>query len=157
MPDEKIDRVVRDANWLHDAARAEDQFPSISVGGLASRLGLYPESTLNAPAMFGELINLLRRKAGMSKSQLAQIANVSESDIERAERNQPVDWSRVARLAAALDLPQEKLAQLAGISEPKDQALLAAAKRLESRLHEFPLPLNPIEESALGEFMSAIH
>lgn len=155
MTTQPTTRTDRSEAWLRQAAEAEEQFPSISVGGLAARLGLYPHDQPNGPRMFGELLNLLRRKAGMSVAQLAEIASVEEVEIERAERNEPVDAMMVSQLAKALHVAEDKLAQLAGIAEPRDQELIVAARRLESRLRS-PLNLSPVEESALSEFLTTI-
>ncbi len=155
MNDKQTTRVQRSAEWLKNAADAENQFPSISVGGLVSRMGMYPIAAPITPMVFGELVNLIRRKSGLSIEQLALLANVDATDVERAERSFPVDAGLVQRLSDVLKLPADKMAQLAGVSELTDHELATAAKRFETKLRT-PMILSTSEESALNEIMATM-
>ncbi len=42
MTDPKRPKTIRDEAWLRRVAEEEDKCPSISVGGLVTRLGMYP-------------------------------------------------------------------------------------------------------------------
>ena len=156
MFDPKNTKTVPSEAWLRRVADEEDQCQSISVGGLVTRLGMYPVADEAKPMVFGELVNLIRRKAGLSIEQLALLAKVDASDGERAERNFPVDANLVQRLADVLKLPANKMAQLAGVSELTDNALAKAAERFESRLRS-PMILSPSEETALNEIMEMMN
>lgn len=149
-------KTVPSEAWLRRVADEEDQCQSISVGGLVTRLGMYPIADEAKPMVFGELVNLIRRKSGLSIEQLALLAKVDACDVERVERSFPVVAGHVYRLADALKVPADKMAQLAGVSELTDHELAKAAERFESRLRS-PMILSPSEESALNEFMETMH
>lgn len=155
MFDPKDAKLVPSEAWLRRVAVEEERFPSISVGGLVSRLGMYPNQVADVPIVFGELIKLVRRKEGLTVEQLALLAKVAADDLKFIEQGLPASAELVHRLADALRLPADKMAQLAGVSELKDPELVEAAKRFESKLHS-PVVLSPQEESALNEIMQSI-
>ena len=116
---------------------------------------MYPVQDEAKPIVFGELVNLLRRKSGLSIEQLALLAKVDASEVERVERNFQAVASLVQRLADVLKLPADKMAQLAGVSELTDHELAKAAKQFETRLRS-PMILSTSEESALNEIMATM-
>ncbi len=156
MKENQTTRTQRSSEWLRQAAEAEDQFPSISVGGLVTRLGLYPAGRDTDATVFGVFVKLIRRKEGLSIEEFAQKANIGLAELEQIERGKAVDGETVRRLAASLQLPADKLAQLAGISALTDPELVKATERFESKLR-LPLPLTSAEESALNDIMQTMN
>ena len=59
-------------DWLLYAADIEDSCRSISVGGLASDLGMLASGSSNVQPVFGRLIELARRKQGLTLEKLAE-------------------------------------------------------------------------------------
>jgi transcriptional regulator with XRE-family HTH domain len=153
---QQMTRQPLSQSWYAEAARAEDHFPSISVGGLACRLGLYPGDSMSQSGIVGELVKLIRRREGWTVSELASLAELSEESIQSIERYAPLNPDWLPKLAKAIGVPEDKLAQLSGISEISDPCLIDAIKILESGLR-VPPALTEREESALNGFFTAIH
>jgi len=148
-------KLIPSETWLQRVASEEDSVASISVGGLVSRLGMYPKLDEPGAAIFGEVVKLVRRKEGLSVEQLALLAGVDVEELKLVERGIAVYGELVRKLAEALRLSPDKLAQLAGLAPSVDPDLQAAVRRFESRLHSTAV-LSPLEESALNEIMQSI-
>jgi transcriptional regulator with XRE-family HTH domain len=155
MIDPKDVKLVPSETWLQRVAAEEDSVASISVGGLVNRLGIYPKVDESGTGIFGEFVKLIRRKEGLSVDQLALMARVDVEELKLVERGIVVQAELVMKLASALRLSPDKLAQLAGLAPSVDPDLQAAARRFESRLHSTTV-LSPLEETALSEIMQSI-
>lgn len=155
MLDPKNVKLVPSEAWLRRVADEEDQVASISVGGLVTRLGMYPQANDSRQVVFGELVQLIRRKEGLTVEQLALLAKVQVDELKLVERGIVIDAELIQKLANSLRLSADKLAQLAGVAPATDPDLEKAARRFESTLHSAAV-LSPVEESALKEFMQSI-
>lgn len=156
MFDPKEAKLVPSDEWLVRVADAEDRYSSISVGGLVTKLGMYPLSDTYQSTVFGDFINILRRKAGLTLDTLADLVGVNSTELDRIERGYPVEPILVDKLAAALNVQADKLAQLAGLKDLNDSQLAEAVHRFESKLRS-QIVLTPVEESALNEIMQTLN
>ena len=117
-------------DWLRIAAEIEASCRSISVGGLASDLGMLSAGKSNVQPVFGRLVEYARRKLGLSVEKLAERADVDLAAIVEIETdNRAVPEVRtVYQLAQALHLPPGKLMEVAGLATPKPEVSRAALK-----------------------------
>jgi transcriptional regulator with XRE-family HTH domain len=143
--------------WLRRMAELEDRHPSISVGGLAADLGLLHSSDPPAGLAFGRLINLARRKLGLSIEVLADKADVELSELLLIERGEDIKPSprTVYRLAGVLKFSVGKLMELAGLAIPREPELGRAALRFAAR-SEPTTELTKEEREAYEEFAKAL-
>jgi HTH-type transcriptional regulator, competence development regulator len=146
-------------NWLLRMAEAEDNC-ELAVGGLAHDVGLFeqPQDQSFAPptkSAFARLIELRRREQRLSVEQLAERADVELPellDIVHGELSSPPEVRTVFNLATALKLPEQRLMQLAGLAEPKDEGFTEAAVRFAARSESID-KLTREEHKALEEFV----
>ena len=92
--------------WLLKAGEAEDSCRSLSVGGLASDLGLLPSVPARIQPAFSRLVEYARRSQGLTIEQLAERADVDLAaivEIETEDTTAP-DVRTVYQLAQVLEL-----------------------------------------------------
>lgn len=117
-------------DWLRKAAEIEASCRSISVGGLASDLGMLSSGASSVKPAFGRLIAYARRDQGITVEKLAERADVDLAailEIETDDKAVP-EVRTVYQLAQALRLPSGKLMELAGLATPKPEVSRAALK-----------------------------
>jgi transcriptional regulator with XRE-family HTH domain len=148
-----------DAAWLRAKAEEEDN-GIVSVGGLVCALA---RGQAESKAHFTErlalakLIELRRRQYRLSAEDLARKADVDLADvvsIERGERTVP-EPRIVHRLAQALELPEPRLLELAGLLPANDARFREATVRFAAR-SEPVSDLLPEEQEALEEFVELL-
>lgn len=146
-----------DLKWLREAAEREAECSSISVGGLATRLGVYCPEESNGPAVFGQLIELGRRRLRLTVEQLAEDADVDIEElvlIERGECHAPSPRT-VHKLAERFNLPTGTVAEIAGLVRRRNERLGHAAYLFAARSEPTAI-LTPDEEMAYEEFVKVI-
>ena len=143
-------------DWLLYAADIEDSCRSISVGGLASDLGMLASGSSNVQPVFGRLIELARRKQGLTLEKLAEQADIDlEAIVEIETQDRVVPEVRtVYQLAQALKLPPSRLMEIAGLATPKPE-VSRAALRFAAR-SEPTTKLSRDERVALEEFVKVL-
>jgi HTH-type transcriptional regulator, competence development regulator len=142
--------------WLKRAGEIEDHCRSLSVGGLASDLGMLRAGTADVQPVFGRLIEYARRKRGLSVEDLAEQAEVDLAAVVEIERNDRVlpEIRTVFQLAQVLDLPARRLMEVAGLASPKPEISNAA---LRFAAHSEPTArLSQDESRALEEFVKVL-
>ena len=109
--------------WLKRAGEIEDHCRSLSVGGLASDLGMLRAVTSDVQPVFGRLIEYARRRQGLSVEELAEQADVDLAAVIEIERNDRVlpETRTVFQLAQVLALPASRLMEVAGLASPKPE------------------------------------
>jgi transcriptional regulator with XRE-family HTH domain len=111
----------------------------IAVGGLAYEVGLFSEAEAPAPhankAAFANLIALRRREQRLTIEQLAEKADVELSDLYYIERGEfdATNARTVYKLATTLNLPEQSLMKLAGLTVGKDATFDQEAVRFAAR------------------------
>jgi transcriptional regulator with XRE-family HTH domain len=142
--------------WLERAGEIEDNCRSLSVGGLASELGMLRAAISGVQPVFGRLIEYARRKHGMSVEKLAEEADVDLAAVVEIERNDRVvpEVRTVYQLAQVLDLPPARLMEVAGLQTPKPE-VSHAALRFAAR-SEPTTRLSQDENEALQQFVKVL-
>jgi len=142
--------------WLLKAADAEDSYRSISVGGLASDLGMLSTDTGIVQPAFGRLIEFARREQGLSVERLAELAAIDLAALLEIENDEKVlpEVRTVYQLAQTLGLPANKLMELAGLAQPRPE-LRTAALRFAAR-SEPSSKLTPDEREVFDEFVKVL-
>lgn len=146
--------------WLRRQADAEERCTSVSVGGLASDLGMFkpvPETEAVTRAAFARLVQLARRSRGMSPEMLAQTADIELAEvvsIEQCEEQSP-EPRTVFKLAQVLKLPETPLMELAGLVHRHSAKLDTAAVRFAARSESMER-LSREEEAAFREFVQTL-
>jgi len=154
MPLNKPSKPPRD--WLRKAAEVEDSCRSLSVGGLASDLGMLSPSPSHVQLIFGRLIEFARRKQGFSVEKLAEHADVDLAAIVEIETNDRAvpEVRTVFQLAQTLKLPAGRLMEVAGLANPQPE-VSRAALRFAAR-SESSSKLTREERVALDEFVKVL-
>jgi HTH-type transcriptional regulator, competence development regulator len=152
-------KMNTDAAWLR--AKAEEENNGIvSVGGLVCALAKSEEESkahLAERVALAKLVELRRRQYRLSVEDLAKKADVDLEDvvsIERGEGTVP-EPRTVHRLAQALELPERRLLELAGLVQAKDARFRKATVRFAAR-SEPVANLLPEEQEALEEFVGLL-
>lgn len=146
----------RNDNWLLKMADIEDNC-ELAAGGLAHELGMLARSRA-APSVartaFAKLIELRRRERRLSVEQLAQRADIDLGEVVGLERGDACtpEPRTVYKLAAVLELPEEKLMQLSGLTKAKDARFAEEAVRFAARSEPVD-KLSREEHDALEEFV----
>lgn len=155
MSEKKMQTVPSQA-WLMSMAEAEDSCRSFSVGGLASDLGLLKSESGEAPRVFGRLIEFARRQKSLTVEELAKRANIGLEEIVEIETQASFlpHVRTVFQLASALELPQGRLLELAGLATPRPE-INRAAVRFAAR-SESTAKLSREEKEALDEFVKVL-
>lgn len=148
---------LRNENWLRRMADLEDQCPSVSVGGMASDLGVLEIADGTPTGVFGRFIEFARRKQRMSIEDLSVQIAVDLSELVALE-NDPDAQPRprtVHKLATFLKLPVGPLMELSGLAESRRSNIGSAALRFAAR-SETSAELSPQENQAFDEFVKVI-
>lgn len=91
-----------------------------------------PNVIAAAPSQLGKVVRFVREKKGMSRCELADLAKLSDEEIEAIEtrRDYVPSLRAVIYLADALDLSRDRLKELAGhVSKKSDTAESLAPHR----------------------------
>jgi HTH-type transcriptional regulator, competence development regulator len=147
-----------DSKWLARNA-SEDAGSCVSVGGLASKLGLFASRHVPqvSQTAFARLIELRRREKGLSTECLAESADIELEEIVSIEQGDDagIEPRTVFNLATVLNLPPKKLMQLAGLTEATDEQFHKAAVRFAARSKPISA-LSKEEQAALSELVRAM-
>ncbi len=148
-----------DAAWLRAKAEAEDN-GIVSVGGLvcALRKGEAESKAHRAGRVaLAKLVELRRRQYRLSAEDLSRKADVDLEDIVSIERGEgTIPEPRTMQcLARALELPEQRLLELAGLVPAQDARLRKATVRFVSQ-SEPVATLLPQEQEALEEFVGLL-
>lgn len=159
MTKKKI-RMNNDPKWAARISRQDDN-GSVSVGGLAHKLGLMNSPRHHAPAAqtaLARLIELRRREKSLSAERLAAVADIDLADLIGIEQGSLSDLEprTVENLAKALDLPIQKILQLSGLTDARDSRFEVAAVRFAARSRSIEA-LSKEEQKALSELVKAMH
>jgi HTH-type transcriptional regulator, competence development regulator len=147
--------------WLLRKAKDEITKP-ISAGLLA--LPANPESSTiterggqeaEAHVAFSALVDLMRRKVGLSVDDLAKAAGVSLDDLVLSinDQHHTPEPLTVVRLADYFNLEKKKLAQLAGMTMVRERAVHEQAMRFAARSGSLE-GLTKEQEEALNAFVA---
>lgn len=142
--------------WLLRAAELEDECTSISVGGLAVDLGLYAaDGAGRQSGAFGRFVEFARRAQGLSVERLAEAAGVDLAEVLAVESRDAVPRAEVVlRLAQVVQIPGERLLELAGLASPHQEVSEAAARFAVSA--RTTAPLSPSEREAFDELLKVL-
>lgn len=145
-------------NWdAFLAAAASEDDSCASVGGLYVKLGLVKEYRPPSPRVFGLLVEYARRTLRLTVEDLARKADVDLADLVAIEQDGGAmpDSTTVCRLAETLNLPADKLMELVGLSESRDERLSVAVLRFAAR-SETNARLTKEEQEAFEEFVKVL-
>ena len=143
-------------DWLRKAALAEAEHNSVSVGGLAVRLGVLQPGELR-PSVFAQFVEFGRRRLRLTLEELAAQADVDIEElvlIERGECDTPAART-VHNLALAFHLPAGAVAVVAGLVRVRNKRLDHAAYLFAARSEPTAM-LTVEEEHAYQEFVKVI-
>jgi hypothetical protein len=148
-----------DAAWLRSKA-AEEGNGIVSVGGLVCTLARNEEESkaqLAERVALAKLVELRRRQYRLSAEALAKKADVDLEDVLSVERGEGIvpGPQAVQRLAQALELPEPKLLELAGLVPAQDARLREASVQFAARSGPVAILL-PEEREALEEFVGVL-
>jgi len=151
-------KLSNDREWLERMANDEDYGP-VSAGGLLAEALTEWQSHSDERELraLGRLVELARRRQGLSLPQLAKRADVELSGavvIKTSAAAEPQPRALYG-LAKALDLPSSGLMELAGLVKRRDDTLTAAAVRFAARAEPMD-KLSPEERDALEEFVRVL-
>lgn len=145
-----------DKEWLQTNADRDDGLEiaagAFSLDQLPPKAGEF--GSLPGVLAFGRLINLSRRKRGWTIQVLASAARIDTTEAFRIERDPSyVPGPRtVYQLSTALGLPRERMLQLSGNMQMRDQDLGEQATKFAAR-SESVEKLTRQEHQALEEFV----
>lgn len=150
------------AEWLLAEASFESEHGYFGVAGSsggresdASTSGL-PDPECRSIGAFAQLVEFGRRRLGWSIEDLADNASVDLEELVEIERSDAKPSPRTLhRLAGVLQLPAERLAEVAGLVRARDEQLEDAIYRFAAR-SEPNSSLNPQEEDAYNSFVSVL-
>lgn len=149
-----------DVVWLKQMAEDED-YGFISAGGLyARRLDEQQQEMKQSnknSCVLGQLVELARRRKGMSPLDLSKAAQVGLSEVLEVLSGQATEPKpRVLfMLSQALDLPAEGLMELGGLMESRDKHLEEAVVRFAAQSKP-TAKLSRSEKEALEEFVKVL-
>jgi transcriptional regulator with XRE-family HTH domain len=147
------------AAWLRAKAEGEGN-GIVSVGGLVCDLAKLEEESkarLAERVALAKLVEFRRRQYRLSAEDLSKKADVDLEDvvgIERGEGTVP-EPRTMHRLARALELPEQRLLELAGLVPAMDARLREATVRFAARSGPVA-SLLPQEQEALEEFVGIL-
>ncbi len=153
-------QLNNDNTWLARMAEQED-CGFVSAGGLFARMLDAQEEQVKQShknlCILGRLVELARRRKGMSVSDLSEASRLDSSEIRAIELGQVTDPEpRVLfKLARALDIPPGGLMELAGLMQSRDEVLSQAAVRFAAQ-SEPTAKLTSKEREALEEFVKVL-
>lgn len=144
--------------WLLKMAEKEDN-GVVSIGGLVGRVeanALALASPATERGALAQLVEWQRRKLRWSVEDLAEKAGIELEDVLAIEMGEGIPEPRTLfHLAAAINLPAQKLMHLAGLVADRDPRLEKAAVRFAAR--SAPVEMLTAEQAAaLEEFVRVI-
>jgi HTH-type transcriptional regulator, competence development regulator len=143
-------------DWLRNAARAEAEHGSFSVGGLAVRLGVF-QAEEPRPSVFSQFVEFGRRRMRLTPEELAAKADIDIEElvlIERGECETP-SARTVHKLAQAFQLPTGAVAEVAGLVRVRNERLDHATYLFAARSEPTAM-LSEDEDRAYQEFVKVI-
>lgn len=148
---------LRNENWVRRMAELEDQHESVSVGGMASDLGMLQVSGTKPLGVFGRFVEFARRRQKLSVEELSSRAGVDLGELVAIEQDFDArpQIMTVHQLAKYLKLPPQPLMELAGLMETRGSLLGTAAVRFAAQ-SETNAELSPQEQQAFDEFVKVI-
>ncbi len=136
-----------DAKWLErQLARGDDE----QVGTVGTSLddmkrdidrrSITPATIATAPTEIGKVVRFVRERKGLSRQELAAVAQITEQEVEALETAKDVRPSprSLVNLADALELSRSRMTELAGYvqkrksSAPMQERFAAQSKRIDS-------------------------
>lgn len=142
--------------WIAIMARAEEEFPSFSVGGLAAEMGSAVPLLHEPRTAFTRFIDLARRQRKLTIEALADAADLELSELVAILGEHSAPSTRaVYKLATVLGVSVRKLLELSGLAEVRDPTLAEAAVRFAAR-SEPTVALTKEERAALDEFVKVL-
>ncbi len=147
-------------SYLNRMVEQED-YGCVSAGGLYCRVLDEEQKTKRKAAtssdVFGRLIELARRRKGISVPKLSTVAQVKLQELLAIERGRAkeIEPRVVFMLAKALGLPVEGLMELAGLMEPRGESLGEASVRFAAKSRDTQ-KLTSSEREALEEFVRVL-
>ena len=152
-----------DDAWLQRMAAAEERCPSISVGGLAVDLGLYPRrparsdlANVNAATALAKLVELWRRQQRLTVEEFAKRSNLTEAEVVGIESGEFVPEPRALfQVSQVIPVSYDKLMHVAGHVRQPDERLSNGAVRFAARSESME-KLTRQEEEALHDFVNLL-
>jgi transcriptional regulator with XRE-family HTH domain len=153
----KMKQIRSNREWLKRMADAEDRYVSVTVGGLASDFGMLHSTAQAKLPVFGQLIELERRKRNLSIEEFADEADIELGELLAIECNLEIKPSlrTVYHLAKLLELSARRLMELAGLAEISEPRLTQATFRFAARL-EPTAKLSKVEREAYEDFVQLL-
>ena len=144
-------------DWMRRAAEMEDRCDSVTVGGLASDLGMLEPTDSEQPKVLGRVVELRRRELGMSDEELASRSALEITEVRAIEQDDEGACSiRVLyKIATALKLPPQGLAVAAGLVQVREDEEVAEAT-LRFAAKSATAKLSREERRALEEYVKAL-
>lgn len=111
----------------------------------------------DARLAFGRFINLMRRQRGLSMEKLAEDADLDIGEILSIEEDVQYDPGprTVYQLANTFEVSHQRLLQLSGLTETRDEQFVDDMVRYAARSENIAT-LNAAEQAALDGFISAL-
>lgn len=144
-------------DWMRRAAQMEDRHDAVTVGGLASDLGMLGGTDSATPRVLGRLVEWQRLSLNMSEEALAAKAQISIAEVRAIEHDEKSVFSTrvIFKIAEALKLSPQRLAVLAGLAEARDDADLAQAS-VRFAAKSATAELSKAQRQALEEFVRVL-
>lgn len=153
-------QLNNDKAWLTQMAEQES-YGFVSAGGLYARM-LDDEKKQQMQSqknlcILGRLVELARRRQGMSISDVSETSRLNLAQIRAIELGQELEPEpRVLyRLAKALNIPAGGLMELAGLMQSRGKSLSEAVVRFAAKA-EPTAKLSGNEREALEEFVKVL-
>lgn len=106
---------------------------------------------------FGRFVNLMRRQRGLSMEKLAEDAELDIGEVLSIEEDAQYDPGprTIYQLASTFDVSHQRLLQLSGLAETRDEQFVDQMVRYAARSENIAT-LNAAEQAALDGFISAL-
>lgn len=156
--------------WVKRMASLEDEHPWFGVGGLAGDAGLLKSASGEVTPelmdalddergagriVFARFLDLARRSLGLSLDRFAEEAAVDLEELVQVIEDHASPKPRtVFQIAKRLDVSPERLMELAGLIEPREETL-EAGLRFAAR-SEATAQLSAEERVAFEEFVKVL-
>jgi HTH-type transcriptional regulator, competence development regulator len=158
-------QLNKDRSWLLKKAEQEDN-DIVSVGGFVNRVAATEqngsEESVEIPESarrhaFARFVELSRRRQRLTVEQLSEKADVDVAEliaIEEADTVSP-EPRTIYQLATVLNVPQQKLMELSGLSRTRDRRFQDATVRFAAR-SEPVADLSADEEELFQEYVKVL-
>ena len=152
-----------DDAWLRRMADAEEQCPSISVGGMAVDVGLHSGAhepgalaAVNAATALARLVELWRRQQQLTVEEFAKRSGLTEAEVVGIESGELIPEPRaLLQLSQVIPVSYDKLLHVAGHVQQRDERLCSGAVRFAARSEPMEA-LTRQEEEALRDFVNLL-